>query len=292
MNLKWVEWEFKTTMSLTVKEWIALTLSSQVWETQRRRSGEPLLLSKHRTQDAATLHHLSEGLEGNRSEHWDAKPKQRRLHWIQLNNQNDKTRRQDFPQFLKRKRNKATWVVWFVFTQLVLHRIFFVLFSTHEELMSCFLNAVIIKKHTYMNVRMRRAINQHTEIWKHSLQLSSILCCFFFYYNPHSHFLIVCFERFFFFLRSLDFCKPQHYRHKHYDFILTNFTVLFKRDLCVCATGTERSDVESSAYLRRALQDPLPWAPDAAVEERNVLVKLCSRLFHWFLLKFVFPLWF
>lgn len=188
--------------------------------------------------------------------------------------------------------------VFFFFTQLVLCHIFFFFLYTWQThvLLFFFLTAVMIKQDTYMNIRMRLVINPYMPIWRYSLQLSSILCFLFvFCYNPHSQWLFSCFGFFksifskltpFLWTPTTPSPSPSpsiFYNHKLHSVVHTRL---------VCRTGTERSDVKSSASLLRALQDPLPWAHDATIEERNVLVKLFSCLFHWFLLKFVFPLWF
>lgn len=129
---------------LTVVDWAALFSTTQVWETQHHHSGESLLLSEHRSEDAAMFHRLFEGFEGETVPGVG----------MQCQSNGDCTgfnlttkmkkkkgkKRQDLPQFLKCKREKkATWVAWFVFfTRLVLRSMFF-LFSTHEGLMSSFL---------------------------------------------------------------------------------------------------------------------------------------------------------
>lgn len=130
-----------------------------------------------------------------------------------------------------REKTTTTWVAWFVFLLDWCYVVCFSYFLHMRDSCLLFWNAVMIKQDTYMNIRMRLAVNQYMQIRSYSLQLSLILCVFFvFFYNPHSQWLLICFvfwNIFFFKLtRSLwtptPSSLPQFYTHKFHSVGLHN----------------------------------------------------------------------
>lgn len=134
------------------------------------------------------------------------------------------------------------------------------------------------------------------QVWHYSMQLSFIL--FLFFYSPHSQRLFIVFL-YIFFSSSLDPCgtplaSKQTPPPPPSFFTLTLHIDVYNTSLvwrCVCLSDSGRRLGRWIVHIivKCTSGSAASNTHVAAIEERNVLVKLFSCLFHWVLLKFVFP---
>lgn len=161
-----------------------------------------------------------------------------------------------------------------------------------------FLNADLwlSKSHIWIS-GLRFAVNQYMQVWHYSMQLSFIL--FLFFYSPHSQWLFIVFFYIYFFQAHL--IPVEHPSLKQTPpppsppfFTLTlhsdvyNTSLVWRR-VCLSDSGRRPGRWIVHMIVKCTSGSAASNTHVAAVEERNVLVKLFSCLFHWVLLKFVLP---